>query len=147
MNYLFVLDMVVIIIILLLRFGWTLLHGVLQTVGAGQTNAVVCFILAMIYLLLDRLVKIVKHLLLLINQLSLLLLQLLLEQTLAVVEIPQAPVVEFVLGAAGPGSVVLDDRRMEVGVLVEVRSVEHIGGVRVAGTLVAPGGTTTVLSL
>lgn len=88
MNHLFVLDMVVIIIILLLRFGWTLLHGVLQTVGAGQTNAVVCFILAMIYLLLDRLVKIVKDLLLLVYQLSLLLLQLLLKQTLAVVEIP-----------------------------------------------------------
>lgn len=101
----------------------------------------------MIYLLLDRLVKIVKHLLLLINQLSLLLLQLLLKQTLAVVEIPQAPVVEFVLGTAGPGSVVLDDRRMEVGVLVEVRSVERVGGVRLTGTLVAPGGATTVLSL
>lgn len=54
---------------------------------------------------------------------------------------------EFVLGAAGPGSVVLDDRRMEVGVLVEVRSVERVGGVRLAGTLVAPGGATTVLSL
>lgn len=53
---------------------------------------------------------------------------------------------EFVLGTAGPGSVVLDDRRMEVGVLVEVRSVERVG-VRLAGTLVTPGGATTVLSL
>lgn len=54
---------------------------------------------------------------------------------------------EFVLGAAGPGPVVLDQRRVEVGVLVEVRSVECVGGVSLAGTLMAPGGAPTVLSM
>lgn len=54
---------------------------------------------------------------------------------------------EFVLGATGPGSVILDYRRVEVGVLVKVRSVESVGGVCLTGTLVAPSGAPTVLSL
>lgn len=53
---------------------------------------------------------------------------------------------EFVLGIVGFGSVVLDDRRMEVGVFVEVRSVERVG-VRLAGILVVFGGVIIVLSL
>lgn len=54
---------------------------------------------------------------------------------------------EFVLGIVGFGSVVLDDRRMEVGVFVEVWSVERVGGVRLAGILVVFGGVIIVLSL